>query len=62
MTEEQRERLDTARRRISTLQNMGVRAEGYLTAAEQTEDEERIERLLALAEEETASVLKRKRH
>ena len=59
MTIEQRERLDAVKVRLETLQNAGSRAHGLVVRAEESGDDP--EELIAGAEKELASILKRKR-
>jgi hypothetical protein len=61
MTIEQRERLDAVKARLETLQNAGARAQGAIVRAEEAGADDEAERLIAEAEKELASILKRKR-
>ncbi len=61
MTKEQRKRLDDLKVRLETLQNAGTRAHGMIVRAEESGDEKEAERLIAEAERELASILKRPR-
>lgn len=61
MTKGQRKRLDDLKVRLETLQNAGVRAGGLIQKAEQAGEGVDVEELIASAEKELASILKRKR-
>lgn len=61
MTLDQRKRLDAVKVRLETLSNAGTRAGGYIAGAEQSGDDKEVERLIAEAEQELASILKRPR-
>ncbi len=61
MTQEQRKRLEDLKVRLTTLQNAGTRAHGSIVRAEESADDGEVERLIAEAERELASILKRPR-
>ena len=59
MTLDQRKRLDAVKVRLETLQNAGTRAHGLIVRAEESGKDP--EELIAGAERELASILKRPR-